>query len=135
MLKSRLADARSGIDALRGELGQGDAPAAGGGLAVPEIIDELATTNLATGRLERTRAQLAVASVGGLILVGMLAAAVASTTSTRVQHALRECTFCRHINCVEFSLFSEVPWWSCCLVGDSLGPLDESPGSPTRSCT
>lgn len=57
MLKSRLADARSGIDALRGELGQGDAPAAGGGLAVPEIIDELATTNLATGnrRLAKRR--------------------------------------------------------------------------------
>ena len=105
------------------------------GLVVGTTVFAERTANLATGRLERTRAQLAVASVGGLILVGMLAAAVASTTSTRVQQALRECSFCRHINCVEFALFSEVPWWSCCLVGDPLGALDESPGSPTMSCT
>ena len=48
-LKSLLDNAHLRIGALRGELGQGEVPAAGGGLAVPEIIDELATTNLATG--------------------------------------------------------------------------------------
>ena len=56
-LKSLLANAHLRIGALRGELGQGEVPAAGGGLAVPEIIDELATTNLATGnrRLAKRR--------------------------------------------------------------------------------
>ena len=56
-LKSLLDNAHLRIGALRGELGQGEVPAAGGGLAVPEIIDELATTNLATGnrRLAKRR--------------------------------------------------------------------------------
>ncbi|MDP6795483.1 MAG: hypothetical protein QF721_08660 [Verrucomicrobiota bacterium] len=48
-LKSRLSAALSRIDALRGELGQGDAPVALGGLAAPDIIDELAATKLTSG--------------------------------------------------------------------------------------
>ena len=66
-LKSLLDNAHLRIDALRGELGQGEVPAAGGGLAVPEIIDELATTNLATGnrRLAKRRMDYLIEKLAG----------------------------------------------------------------------
>ena len=57
-LKSRLANARSRVDALRGELGEGGRPVDADGLSVPEIIDELAATNLAAGNRRLTRRRM-----------------------------------------------------------------------------
>ncbi|MEE2947124.1 MAG: hypothetical protein VX392_02285 [Verrucomicrobiota bacterium] len=56
-LKSRLATAHSRIKAIRAELGEGDRPIPADGMSVPEIIDELAATNLTAGnrRLARRR--------------------------------------------------------------------------------
>ena len=57
-LKSRLAAAHSRIDALRGELGQGDTTVAADGLSVPEIIDELAATSLSAGNRRQAQRRI-----------------------------------------------------------------------------
>jgi len=49
-----------------------------------------------------------------LFLVG-LGGCIAAGASTEVQDVFRSCTFCEKINCVEISLFTSQPWWSCCI--------------------
>ena len=53
--------------------------------------------------------------------------AIAAALSVDVQQAFRACDICESINCVEISLFSETPWWSCCSMGLQGGCLGITP--------
>ena len=68
-----------------------------------------------TGRRARTRLQRAVVFSSALLLVLLTAFGLAAAFSTSLQISLRACPFCKHANCVEISLFTTAPWWSCCL--------------------
>ena len=67
---------------------------------------------------------------GGLLSV----VAILAAFSTGMQEALRACPFCKHFNCVEISLFTNKPWWSCCLSAARGGPVRTGHGPRTTRC-
>jgi len=60
------------------------------------------------GRTSAPRARLSLAQ---MVSVGCIVLAV----SSGARETLRECQFCARLNCVEITLFTSSPWWSCCL--------------------
>jgi len=81
------------------------------------------------GERKYTHTQRVIVVVSAILLAALIALAVAAGTSPGFKSSLRSCSFCEHINCVEISLFTEQPWWSCCLSHGSgacsLRPLDD----------
>ena len=68
----------------------------------------------AAGERKYTHTQRVIVVVSAILLAALIALAVAAGTSPGFKSSLRSCSFCEHINCVEISLFTEQPWWSCC---------------------
>lgn len=68
-----------------------------------------------TGRHRRTCVQRELVFFGALAFIVCMFGAIAAALSVDVQQAFRACDICESINCVEISLFSETPWWSCCI--------------------
>eukprot|EP00967_Tisochrysis_lutea_P099917 scaffold148700_cov34-Tisochrysis_lutea.AAC.3 len=46
------------------------------------------------------------AIIAGCIVLGV---------SSDARDKFRECEFCEKLNCVEITLFTSAPWWSCCM--------------------
>ena len=49
-----------------------------------------------------------------LAFLGMAGTAAVAIGSSEVQELFRQCEACQSFNCVEITLFSDEPWWSCC---------------------
>lgn len=89
----------------------------------------------AAGERKYTQTQRVIVAISAVLLSALVALAVAAGTSysSAARSALRSCSFCKHINCVEISLFTEQPWWSCCVPQGSGGQcqLRETDGGAT----
>lgn len=67
----------------------------------------------ASGRKRYTKTQIGMALFAGVFVVGLATLAIVAGTSKEIQDYFRGCAFCEHINCVEFSFFTNKPWYSC----------------------
>jgi len=68
-----------------------------------------------TGRRKYTCMQMEIVVISSIATLALLAATVAAAVSTDVQEFGRSCEVCENINCIEITLFTEQPWWSCCI--------------------
>jgi len=68
-----------------------------------------------SGRRRRTCLQREIVFVSALLLLALLGACVAAMLSPDVKQVFRSCTACEQLNCVEITLFTNKPWWSCCV--------------------
>jgi len=66
-----------------------------------------------SGRRRYSPIQISIALLSLVGVAGLAVLAVIAGTSKEVQDYFRGCTFCEHINCVEFAFFTNEPWYSC----------------------
>ena len=73
--------------------------------------------------------QKAIVSTAAVVLTILVTGMLAAVASGSALATMRDCTFCKALNCVELDWFSGKPWWSCCMAtlpGTCLLELGES---------
>lgn len=83
------------------------------------------------GKRRYTRAQRCIGAVGAVGIAGLSGLAIAAACSPSLQDQFRTCDFCASINCVEFSWFTDEPWYSCCLTSVGSGQCQLSTNATT----
>jgi len=89
-----------------------------------------------TGVRRRTCMQRLLQCNAALAFLVVVGAALVAAISSDAMAFFRSCTFCERLNCVEISLFSSEPWWSCCFADRPYGcSLVENATAISATCT
>lgn len=89
-----------------------------------------------TGVRRRTCMQRLLQCNAALAFLVVVGAALVAAISSDAMAFFRSCTFCERLNCVEISLFSSEPWWSCCFADTPYGcSLVENATAISATCT
>ena len=59
--------------------------------------------------------QKAIVVGAALVLATFVIGTLVGVSSGSALETMRDCAFCRDLNCVEIDWFSGNPWWSCCM--------------------
>jgi len=89
-----------------------------------------------TERLRHSCAQQALKPLAAAAILALIAAICVAAISADAMAFFRSCDFCERINCVEITLFTDAPWWSCCTAQVPMAcQLAANASDVTATCT